>query len=335
VPTFGAYYSGYKTSEREQRLKDIPVLAAYGFDRLASPFSAADPNCLKAAQLCRDKGMKVLLQPNALQPNQFASAGYAGLANVDWIDVWDDAHTAKPEDIAAKRDQWAAVIGPNRLTSITCARNTDVKYVNICPVFAAQYYSWKEGNWLIKNYWEDVKRLVAASTGRVVATHWLGMNAVPWSLKDQPDWKTKDREYTPVAQQEVAMWMALCAGASDLLFYTAYEYPAPGDLALESGRSYIIERPIWLEQYKAAFAYIRKHERYFAGVRALLPGNAIGAQWTLPDGSGIKVTFDLESEVLPRFRVDPFQPPVPPPPPAQARVLVTSDGQTINFQQLP
>jgi hypothetical protein len=335
---YGVYYAGFQTDERVQRLADLQRIRDTGFDLLISPFSNDDPNCLKAAQVCSELGIKVMLQPNALTPDQF-KAKYAALANIEVVDIWDDAHAAKITDITAKRDLWKAAIGPNRLLSITCARGTSLDYVNLVPLFCAQYYSWKEANWLKRNYWDDVTRLVAASTsGRVAPTLWLGMNAVPWPLRNNPDWRTQDREYTPVKQQEAAMLMALCAGASDLLFYTAYEYPNQGGLALESGKSYILDRPIWLAQYKAVFAKLRKLDAQYFSVGKRQPfavGTTVGATWMLPDGSGVKITIDYEVEVYPDVRIDPIPVPIPPAPPASATIKVSSDGRAITVEKLP
>jgi hypothetical protein len=327
----GAYYAGYQTDEREQRLRDIPRLAEVGFDWLASPFSDADPNCLKAAQLCGEKGLKVLLQPNALTPAQF-KVKYGGLAHVDGIDIWDDAHNATPAEIAAKRDAWKAQIG-DRATFISCARRTPTTHVNLCPWLGWQSYSWKEAGWLKQWYWDDLRRIRPLCTGRLVVHPFLGLNAIPYSLRDRPDWRQEDREYTPVAQNEAAMWLALCAGADDFCFYTAYELPNVGGIAFTSGRSYILDRPVWLEQYKAVFRQIRRYERYLVGRRELIEvGTVLGANWTLENGSGLRVTVDVESEVYPRLRFDTFQPPAPP---VSATIRVSSDGKTIKTEALP
>lgn len=319
MPRIGAFYAGFQPDEREQRVRDIPKLAAIGFDWLATPLSDADPNCLKSAQVAKDNGIKVLCQPNALLPAQFGK--FAALGNVDGVNIQDDAHGVEPAEIIKKRDAWKTV-SPN--TFITCSKGMHEKYFNLTPWIGQQAYTWKEANWLKRWYWEDVQRIRAGHNGRVVVHPWLGLNAIPYALRDRPDWNVWDREYTPVAQQECAMWLALCAGADDFCFYTAYEMANEGGLAYPGTRSYILERPIWCEQYKAVFRQLRRYEKYLAGTRARIEvGTVLGATWTLGDGSGLRVTVDVESEVFPRLRFDTFQPPAPP---VKTNVVITSTG---------
>lgn len=326
--TLGTYYDALFYDSRAKRLEDKKKLDDAGFRRLASVFTADDAPILDA---CQAAGTKVVFAGNATSPEQ-TKAYLAKYPCIDALHIQDDADLAPggPAALAAKREAartLIASVNPPRaiLTYASFGKGAKPEqWANTADVAHLQLYIYKEGT-LRKWYWDYVLAWRAAHQGKLWVGPYLGKNATPFFAlfpkQGLPDPVWTASEYTPVAYNEAACWAALCAGADDLLFYSAF--------AINSGypQHYyrISERWDLLPGYKALLARIRKYEPYFAGKRETFDkGQLVGATWTLPGGEKLTVTVDT-LEALPR--VDFLETkPVPTP---TAKVTVLPAGVTI------
>jgi hypothetical protein len=164
------------------------------------------------------------------------------------------------------------------------------EYANLCDWYGVQLYTWGDDGSLRKYWWRGLREARAVCKGRLIAQPYLARSfpEAPWQLED-PLYTAE--EYTPPNYNEAAIWLALCAGADDILFYTAANvHPANPKVY-----SYFLERRDLVAAYPEIFGRIRRYQPYLAGRRKAFDagdGRRVGATFTLANGKSLRVTVD-------------------------------------------
>jgi hypothetical protein len=291
----GTYFDALFFNSRDLRLQDRPPLKDAGFLRIASSITPADTPFLEA---CQKDGQKVLYTPNTTTDQQDKDF-FAKFSCIDVYSVADDANIGNtPQGLRQLVTAAKAKIRPDMKTFATFGRDAKpADWANISEIVGLQLYTHGEVS-LRKWYWEYVRDWRAVHTGKIWVHPYLGKRAAPFFGQYpagpngtilQPDAFWSAQEYTPVAWNEAAIWAALCAGADDILYYSAYAI-SPSYPAFEYR---IVKRWDLLPGYKAVNARIRFYERFFAGVRTPFDdGTVVGAKWVLPTGETLTVNVD-------------------------------------------
>ena len=301
--TLGAYFDALFFDSRAKRLEDFAPLKDAGFLRLASNFTPDDDPIL---DLCAKGGVKVLFSPNGVSEAQEAAFFAKYAAAIDSYMVLDDANTfpGGKAAVVAKVTAARARLPAGVKTFLTFGKNaTAAEWANTAEIAGLQLYGYGEaapGGTLKAWNWTYVQAWRAAHTGKLWVHPYLGKRAAPFFAQYPttadgkvlaPDPFLSAEEYVPLAYNEAAIWTSLCAGADDILFYSAYSISQPYPVF-----SYrIAKRRDLLPGYKSVLARVRFYEKYLAGVRSPFDqGTVVGAAWTLPSGESLTVRVDTD-----------------------------------------
>lgn len=336
----GTCYDALYHDSRAKRDEDRGPLKDAGFLRVSTAFTKDDEPALKWYQ---DNGVKVLFMPNGVSEAQ-QKAWFAAFPAIDSYYCVDDADISGggKAAVVAKVTAARALIRPDMKTFLSLTKNADpAVWANISDIASLQLYIHGEGT-IRKWYWDQVKAWRAVHTGQLWVHPYLGKRQPPFfgvypkltippvppattprivPLPPDPVWSAE--EYTPLRYNEVAIWTALCAGADDVLFYSAFSISN----ALPKFQYRIAERWDLLPGYKSVLARIRFYERYLKGTRTPLPevpgSPVVGAVWTLPSGESLEVRCDT-SEWDPQVYFEQRAP-------RTATVTATAKGFNITF----
>lgn len=294
---FGAYYDALFFNSRALRLEDAPELKKNGFRRIITPITVGDEPFL---DWCAANDTKVTFTRNALTNAQETAYFTKYASTIDSYQVVDDADLTpggKAVVVAAVNAAKARLPATIKtyLPFTKGAKPED--WANISDIVGLELYIHGEGT-IRKYYWDYVLAWRKAHAGKLVVLPYLGKrvpphfglyprNAAGQLLAPDPVWSAK--EYTPLAYNEAAIWAALCAGADDIWYYSAYSI---SNLVAESEYR-IAKRWDLLPGYGMLHEQIRSYERFFAGKREPFDeGRYVGAVWTLPTGETLTVRVD-------------------------------------------
>jgi hypothetical protein len=289
---FGSYFDALFFNSRKLREDQLPVFVDTGFGRMASSFIPDDGKAGGILEKLRAAGVKVLYEQNTGKDADHKK-NYDTFTNIDMVHVADDVDLIpgnSPAKMAARIAELRQVIRPDMKTFLTFSKGAVPNvWKNSADVIGLQLYIYKEGT--IRRWaWDYVKQWRAAHSGKLWVHPYLGKNSLPYGLPYINDPKWKVQEYTPLAYNEALIWAALCAGADDVLFYSAYAvnpsyYPDYYN---------ILERDDLQPGYKALIAQVRSYERFFAGTKTTFDDGSriVGATWTLPTGEALTVRVD-------------------------------------------
>jgi hypothetical protein len=322
----GTYYDAIYLDSRPKRAEDLPKLDDTTFGGIGSQITPDDGAKGGFLEACQARGKKVIYETNTGSIDDHAKL-WKQYTCVAYHNAKDDADlTSTPEKVKAEIAAVRPKYREGMQSFVSVSKSADPKlWKDAADVIGLQLYVWKEGT-LRKWYWDYVVAWRAAHKGKLWVHPYLGkslptLSQVAPSSGKAPDPVWMSEDYTPAAYNEAAIWCALCAGADDVLFYSAFSinpgYP----------KSYyrITERWDLLPAYKRMFERIRGYERYFVGKRETFDrGQIVGASWTLPTGEKLTVTVDLH-EQLPRVEWAESKPTPPP----TAKVEVSREGVVI------
>lgn len=319
----GTHYDALFFSSRANRLADIPKLADAGFRMFSSSFTPDDQPALK---LCQDRGLAVVYSPNS-GTNAQHKANFDAFPCIKFWSVGDDLNvTTTPDAVKASIAAMKPFLRADMKTFGTVGKSAKPEvWANVTDAVHLQLYIYKEGT-LRKWYWDYVLAWRAQHKGLLWIGPYFGKSYAAFPTTD-PVWN--DEVFTPIAYNEAAIWLGLCAGADDWLGYSAYAisntYPA--------FNWRLTDRWELLPGYAELFREIHTYDRFFAGGKreTFDNGRVVGATWTLPSGEALRVevdTFETKPKAVPRVIPAPAQP-------ATVTVKITSDGKAISLDRLP
>jgi hypothetical protein len=285
------YYDAIYHDSRPRRLVDLPRLAQVGFEGIASNFTPDDEPALK---LCSDLKLDVLYEPNGISWAESRSKHFDKFPNIKAVVVADDANQYDPNEVTRRRDEAKRHLRADQETFITVAKGTDAtKYAPLCDRYGVQLYVWREGT-LRKWYWDELLKIRAACRGQLVVHPWLAKSCLPAPVFDgQALWEAE--EYQPLDYTEASYWLAICAGADEILGYTAYSI----NPAYPRFRSHFLSRVDLVEGLKEILRVIKEYRPFLAGQRTPFGAageRVVGAVFTRTDGARLRVSIDTHEQ---------------------------------------
>ena len=296
----GAYYVSFYQEQQDQRFKDIQKIKAIGFDSIATPLGFKDMGFVEE---CKKNGINVIWEGNE-GPREMAIKLFSAHENIKMFVVADDANYKDLETLRKDILEFEELLPDGKETYITVSKSADhVTYANLADNYAIQLYVNKEGT-LRRWVWEDMVSARAITKGKLIANLQLIKNNTPnmEPYKSDPVWQA--HEYPSVAYIETSMYMAMCAGADGILFYTLYDaFIHPDKEPKFTKGNYILERWDYVRGLTDIFQRFIKYKKYFREGKRISfdEGRLVGASFILPDGKAIKVfcdTFEYNPKVI-------------------------------------
>lgn len=316
----GTYFDGFDDVAQKLRFDSLAQMKNFGINLVVQKADLSNPAIDHAfPPAAKALGIDVLLSPNTWDYAQLNTVFNANTNVVAWH-MQDDADIAGVDATKARMVTLKPHMKVGQKTYITVSKGADhVTFGNLADWYHIQNYHYREG--LKKWSWDRILDARKNCKGLLFqGPSLVKMTPIEFGIKQNNLMWMIDGEYTPLSYNKASVMAALCAGANGIIYYTMF-YGIAEQVGKNSSQKYyhyILERPDYVEGYKAFHAELQKYDAFWQinsdptkGTRVTFEsGNIVGATFTLNNAAKdwIRVEVDTTEFNANYHIIDPKEP---------------------------